>query len=177
MNRQRFRRKLGTLLAAASIALTSVSCYGFSGGGGFPSDIKTMFIEPFANETVQADLDQMLFRKLQDKVPRALGTRPGTLQNADAVLRGRITRYDDVGQNYQASSATTSGSINVLTYQVTISISAEIVDRRRNVVLWESQAIVGRGEYKRDSEKDLDGRERALNHVIQLIIDGAQSQW
>jgi hypothetical protein len=176
MNRQRFRRTLGTLIAAVS-ALTSVSCYGFAGGGGFPSDIKTMFIEPFANESVQADLDQLLFRKLQDKVPRALGTRPGTQQNADAVLRGKITRYDDVGQNYQAGSVTNSGSINVLTYQVTISVSAEIIDRKRNVVLWESQSIVGRGEYKRDSEKDIDGRERALNHVIQLIIDGAQSQW
>jgi hypothetical protein len=171
MNRVRFLLKRGILIVSATLL---GACYGFSGGGGFPSDIRTIYIEPFDNQTVQVELDQQLFRKLTDRVPRALGARPGSETNADAVIRGRILRYDDVSQNYRPGSA---GNVDVLTFQVSITVSVEIVDRKRNVVLWDSQGLVGRGDYRGDSQKDTDGREIALNHIIQQIIDGAQSQW
>jgi hypothetical protein len=45
------------------------------------------------------------------------------------------------------------------------------------VILWDSQNVVGRGEYRIDDQRDVDAREQALNHILQLIIDGAQSQW
>ena len=171
MSRVRFHLTRGILIASATLL---GACYGFSGGGGFPSDIRTIYIEPFDNQTVQVELDQQLFRKLTDRVPRALGARPGSETNADAVIRGRILRYDDVSQNYRQGTA---GNVDVLTFQVSITVAVEIVDRKRNVVLWDSQGLVGRGEYRGDSQKDTDGREVALNHIIQQIIDGAQSQW
>ena len=58
-----------------------------------------------------------------------------------------------------------------------ITVAVEIVDRKRNVVLWDSQNVVGRGEYRIDDQRDVDARDKALNHILQLIIDGAQSQW
>lgn len=175
MNRIRFRRIHGAL-TVLSLTLVTASCnYGFQGGGGFPSDIRTLFVEPFENQTPQAELDQLLFQRLTDRLPRALGIRPGGEDNADAVIRGRILRYDDVGQNYRPGAQ--QGNVEVLTYQVTITVSVELVDRKRNVILWESQSLVGRGEYRKDSQTDVDGRETALNHILQQIIDGAQSQW
>jgi len=181
MNRLRFRPTHGLSIAAnafviACVAVLTTSCnYGFSGGGGFPPDVRTLFIETFDNQTVQVELDQQLFRKLQEKVPRALGTRPAGEENADAVIRGKILRYDDVGQNYRPGQQ--EGSVNILTNQVSITVSVEIVDRKRNVIIWESQSLVGRGEWRTTDQKDTDGREIALNHIIQQIIDGAQSQW
>jgi len=173
MSRIRFHPILGTFIASASLMVAG--CYSFQGGGGFPSGIRTVYIEPFENRTVQVELDQQLFQKLTDRLPRALGTRPGSEQNADAVIRGRILNYDDVGQNYRPGQ--TGGNIDVLTYQVSITVAVEIIDRQRNVVLWDTQSLVGRGEYRRDTQKDTDGRETALNHILQQIIDGAQSQW
>lgn len=178
MSRLRFRRIHGIL--ALSSALLLGACYGFQGGGGFPSDIRTIYIEPFGNETVQAELDQQLFRRLNDRLPRALGVRPAGEHNADAVIRGRITRYDDVAGNYrpgQTSETGASSGVEILTYQVSISVSVEIIDKKRNVVLWESQSLIGRGDYRRDTQKDTDAREIALNHILQQIVDGAQSQW
>ena len=125
---------------------------------------------------VQAELDQQLFRKLTEGLPRALGTTPGSEANADAEVRGRIVRYEDVAQNYRATSGQQTG-VDVLTHQVQITVAIEIVDRKRNVILWDSQSVVGRGEYRIDSERDSDAREKALNHILQQIIDGAQSQW
>ena len=172
-----FLRKPG--IRAASLLLLAglyAGCYSFTGGGGFPSDIRTIYIEPFTNETVQAELDHQLFRKLTESLPRALGTTPATETNADAIVRGRILRYEDVAQSYRSTTGERSG-IDVLTNQVQITVAVEIIDRKRNLILWDSQSVVGRGDYRIDQERDTDAREKALNHIIQLIVDGAQSQW
>ena len=58
-----------------------------------------------------------------------------------------------------------------------ITVAVEIIDRKRNVVLWDSQSVVGRGSYRIDNERDTDARAKALDHILQQIIDGAQSQW
>lgn len=177
MNRVRLRLTPGVWTALSAVLLLTACNYGFQGGGGFPEDIRTIYIEPFENQTVQSELDQPLFQRLTDRLPRALGGRLGGRENADAVVRGRITRYDNVGQNYRPGETQTSPAVNVLTYQVTITVSVEIIDRKRNVVLWDSQSLVGRGEYRREGGQETEGREIALDHILQQIIDGAQSQW
>lgn len=165
-------RAIEVVALAATVGLAG--CYSFSGGGGFPSDVRTIFIAQFENKTTQFDLDSELFRKLTDAVPRSLGLRTAGEQVADAVLRGRITRYDDTAQSYQPGQ---SGSVQVLQNQVTITLSVEIVDVKRNEILWDSQAVTGRGEYRPDSQQDRVAWEKALDSVIQQIVDGAQSQW
>jgi hypothetical protein len=175
-----FLRTSGFLANSLVVATALIAgCnYGFSGGGGFPADVRTIYIEPFENQTVQVELDQQLFRKLTDRLPRALGGRPGSETNADAVVRGRILRYEDVAQSYRATTGQQQQSgVDVLTHQVQITIAVEIIDRKRNVVLWDSNSVVGRGEYRINDQRDTDAREQALNHILQLIIDGAQSQW
>jgi Lipopolysaccharide-assembly len=165
-------RVLDGLTVAFAIGLGG--CYSFSGGGGFPSDVRTIFIAQFENKTTQFDLDSELFRKLTESVPRSLGLRTAGEQVADAILRGRITRYDDTAQSYQPGQ---SGNVQVLQNQVTITLTVEIVDVKRNEILWESQSVIGRGEYRPDSQQDRTAWEKALDSVIQQIVDGAQSQW
>jgi hypothetical protein len=165
-------RVLVSLMALSSAAL--MSCYGFSGGGGFPSDIRTIYIQPFENTTVQFELADQLFRKLQERVPRALGIRPAGETAADSWLRGRITRYEDVAQNYRTDPNRT---VEVELHQVQITVTIELVNRRNNTILWESSSLTGRGEYNPQSQNDLQGRDQALNHIVQQLIDGAQSQW
>jgi len=172
------RRKSGhsRAIEAAALAVSVVlgGCYSFSGGGGFPNDVRTIFIAQFENRTTQFDLDSELFRRLTETVPRSLGLRTAGEQVADAILRGRITRYDDTAQAYQPGQ---SGSVQVLQNQVTITLSVEIVDVKRNEILWESQSVMGRGEYRPDSQQDRVAWEKALDALIQQIVDGAQSQW
>jgi hypothetical protein len=181
MNRVLFRRTHGLWTALSATLLLTACNYGFQGGGGFPEDIRTLYIEPFDNQTVQVELDQLLFRRLTEDLPRALGGRLGGEENAEAVVRGRILRYDIVGQNYrpgEQNTNTTNNAVDVLTYQVTITVSVEIVDRKRNVILWDSQSLVGRGDYRQGSASgEQEGRDTALKHILQQILDGAQSQW
>lgn len=171
-----FRKTSGRFARISALAamLAAAGCYSFSGGGGFPSSVRTVYIEPFENRTQQFDLETELFRKMQDALPRSLGVRPAGETVADAIVRGRIVRYEDVAQSYQPGSGS---SVQVLSNQVTVTVAVEIVDVKNNVILWDSQSVTGRGEYRPDSQQDRTAWDKALDALIQQIIDGAQSQW
>jgi hypothetical protein len=176
--RSRQRSGLRVSADALLLALTtqlSGCLYGFQGGGGFPSNVHTIYIQAFDNQTAQFDLDQQIFAKLIEKLPRALGVRPGGLEVADAIIRGKVVRYDDVVQNYRAGDATTD--VQVLQHEVTIAISIEMIDTKRKVVIWESQGLSGKGQYIPGQQSDVVARTLAIENLVQQIIDGAQSQW
>ncbi len=165
--------------AAASAAVLSIATlfsgclYRFSGGGGFPSDIRTIYIAPLENRTSQFDVDHEINRQLTENLPRSLGVRLAGEQVADALVRGRITAYTDVASSYSAGQ----GNIDVNQRQVQITITVEIIDVKRNEILWESQGLTGRGEYRQDSQSDQVARVNAIKSLVQQIVDGAQSQW
>lgn len=170
-------RALTSALALAAALVLGAACnYGFHGGGGFPSHIRTLYIEPFENETVQFDLDQLLFASLLDNLPRALNVRPGGREAADAILRGRIVRYDDAAQNFRPGEL--AGGVEVIEHQVRIAIAVELIDVRENVILWESTSLTGQGAYQPDAgDGEAAGRALAIEDIVQRIVDGAQSQW
>ncbi len=149
--------------------------YTFQGGGGFPSSIRTLYIEPFENQTAEFDLQQQIYQDLLQELPRALGVRPAAVDNADAIIRGRIVRYDDVAIDVSAGDA--NRAAQVLEHQVQITVAVEIIDVQRNLILWESSGITGRGSYRLAGESYMEGRAGAIEQLRQLIIDGAQSQW
>lgn len=175
----RSRPKPGSWVRASSLfvlTLLAPGCnYGFQGGGGFPEHIQTIYIAPFENETAQFQLQQQLFAGLVDQLPAVLGVRPAGEDVADAVLRGEILRYDDVAQNYPTGQP--GQTATTLQREVLIGISVELIDVGRNLVLWESSGLTGRGQYRPDTETDQQGRVQAVEELVQLILDGAQSQW
>lgn len=147
--------------------------YGFRGGGGFPADIHTIYIAPFDNQTAQFDLERQLYQQLSSNLPKQLGIRTAPEASADAILKGRISRYDDVQGNYRTQPGQTP---QVLTNEIQISISAQLIDVKRNLILWETNGLTGHGSYK-PSDSDQVGQEEAIKNLVEQIIDGAQSQW
>jgi hypothetical protein len=65
----------------------------------------------------------------------------------------------------------------VLQRQVQITLAIEVVDTRKNLILWESTGITGNGEYTSSSQTDAAGQTRAIENLIQQFLDGVQSQW
>jgi hypothetical protein len=110
-----------------------------------------------------------------DRLPGALGVRVAAEDQADAIVRGRIQRYDDGTQTYSPSAA--GRTVDVAENRTVLGVQIEIVDISRNVILWEDGGVTGEGVWQRESESAEDGRRAAIEVIVQRIIDGAQSQW
>ena len=92
---------------------------------------------------------------------------------ADAVVRGSITRYEpDLPVAYTGND---SSEVTVTRRQVQITVSVEILDQKQGKPLWQRNGLVVRGDY--DSGQELQGRARALEDLVVNIVEGAQSQW
>lgn len=145
--------------------------YGFA-GGGLPN-IKTVAILPFDNETPEPALTTEVATAVHQAIEDRLGLRPAGEQSADAVVRGRISRYDaDLTLTMQSA---TGQPPNVTRRQVQITVDIAIVDQRDGKTLWQHQSLTVTGDYQPPAETD--GRKVALDKLVTEIVTGAQSQW
>jgi hypothetical protein len=163
------------VLALTALTFAFTACYRFSGGGGFPSHIRTVFIAPIGNETQQFDIEQQIGAVLTERLPRSRGVRLAGERNAHAVVRGTVTRYENAAQNYRPGAD--AGSVDIIQHQIQVTMTLQIIDVQKNEILYEATGITGRGEYRPDSQSEDVARVKAIELLIQQIIDGAQAQW
>jgi hypothetical protein len=129
-------------------------------------------ILPFENDTPDPTLTNDVNTAVTDAVENRLGLRAAGQSNADAVVRGRVVRYDpDVPLAFQPGI----GTATVTQRQVQITVDVQIVDQRTGRTLWEHQGLSLVGAYNPPQETD--GRKIALQLLENEIVDGAQSQW
>jgi len=134
-------------------------------------NIKTVAILPFDNQTPQPALTKEVNDAITEAVEGRLGLRPAAESNADAVVRGRVVRYEaDLPLAFQPRV----GRSDVTQRQVQLTVDVEIVDQRNGKTLWQRQGLNVVGEY---AAQETDGRRIALQKLVNEIVDGAQSQW
>jgi hypothetical protein len=158
--------------AAASVTtLALTAClYGFA-GGGLPN-IKTVAILPFDNQTPEPALTKEVNDAVLEAFQGRLGLRPAGETNADAVVRGRIVRYEPgIPLVVQAGQ----GTADVTQRQVQITLDVEVLDQREGKTLWQKQGLIEAGEYRPPQEAS--GRKIAMQKLVNDLVDGAQSQW
>jgi hypothetical protein len=159
-------------LAALSTLVLGGCLYGFA-GGGLPPSIKTVAVLPFDNQTPEPTLTQEISRAVREAVEQRLGLRQSAEPQADAVVRGSITRYEpDLPVVYGADEDRT---VNVTRRQVQITVTVEILDQKQGKPLWQRSGLVVKGDY--DSGQEAEGRRKALDDLVVNIVEGAQSQW
>ena len=164
------RLKSGFLVSLSALALSGC-LYGFA-GGGLPPSIKTVAVLPFDNQTPEPTLTQEISRAVREAVEQRLGLRQSAESQADAVVRGSITRYEpDLPVAYTGEDSL----VTVTRRQVQITVSVEILDQKQGKSLWQRSGLTVRGDY--DSGRELDGRRKALDDLVVNIVEGAQSQW
>lgn len=166
-----FRRNIGA--AAASLAvLTSGACiYGFA-GGGFAPHLKTVAILPFDNLTPDPGMPFLVSEAVRDALESRLGLRVAGEATADALVRGRVVRYEP---GIALAVQPGDGSFQVNKRQVQLVVDIEMIDQKEGKTVWQRQGLSVMGEY--DEGRELDGRRIALQKLTNEIVDGAQSQW
>jgi len=154
------------------LLLGAAGCvYGFR-GGGMPSHIRTVAILPFENRTGEPALAQEVSEAITQAVQGRLGLRPASENNADAIVRGEIVRYDpDIPLSYEAGQ----GQVQVTRRRVQITVNVEIYDQRDSKTIWQRSGLAVDGESQPPDEKT--GRKLALDKLVVNIVEGAQSQW
>lgn len=166
-----FRRVVG-VLSFVGVLVTSGCNYGFR-SGSFPDHIRTVAILPFDNDTNRFELTQEIHEELLQTLPRALGVTNAGEDVADAVIQGRIIRYDLTAPLFRANQV---GQVDVLQRQVSIRVQVELIDRVEDVILWDNLALSTLGQYLEGEPEEI-GRIEAIELLVQRIVDGAQSNW
>ena len=169
------RRARELALPLLALSLLAGCMYGFT-GGGLPGHVDRVYIQPFDNETPYQNLTSDLLREMQNRLPGSLGVRLASEQTADAYVRGTIKSAEEQTTNFDPQPDPT-GRISRLEARVQISFDAEIYDVRNDQVLWRGNGITAIGNFEPGREDVDDGRRKALEQVVQKLIEGAQSQW
>jgi hypothetical protein len=169
-------RRARVASALLACALLSSSCiYSFT-GGGLPSNIRTVYVDLFDNSTPYDFLRSDVQRQLQDQLPRSLGLRLASQQTADAIVRGKLSGYDEAVTNFDPNAP--GGRINSNQTRVQITFDAEIYDVKADRVIWTGSSISAIGLFSREKGETVEvGRKKALADLVQKLIEGAQSQW
>jgi hypothetical protein len=167
------RLKSGFLASLSTLALGGC-LYGFA-GGGLPANIKTVAVLPFDNQTPEPTLTQEIAVAVREAVEGRLGLRQASERQADAVVRGTITRYEpDLPVAYTGEDQG-EGRVTVTRRQLQISVSVEILDQDGGKPLWQRSGLLLKGDY--DPGQEAEGRRKALAELVTNIVEGAQSQW
>jgi hypothetical protein len=167
------RLKSGFLASLSTLALGGC-LYGFA-GGGLPANIKTVAVLPFDNQTPEPTLTQEIAVAVREAVEGRLGLRQASERQADAVVRGTITRYEpDLPVAYTGDEQA-GGRVTVTRRQLQISVSVEILDQDGGKPLWQRSGLLLKGDY--DPGQEAEGRRKALDELVTNIVEGAQSQW
>jgi len=129
-------------------------------------------ILPFENDTPEPALTQEVTDAVREALEGRLGLRVAGEATADAIVRGRVVRYEPgVPVAFQPGQ----GSANVTRRKVQLTVDVEIVNQREGKTVWKRQGLSVDGEY--DPPQEVQGRKVALQKLVNDIVDGAQSQW
>ncbi len=161
--------------AGVALAVLSSGCLYQFIGGNFPEHIRTLSIDPIVNDTPRLEVTGLLQEELLRNLPRALGVRQASSDEADAVVRVRITSYQVNAPNYRPGAA--RGTAEVVQRQVMITAQVQIVDQVNDEIYWEDTALRGEGQFLDATETEEVGRAEAIQLLVQRIVDGAQSNW
>ena len=166
----RFGARSSVLIAVFALSACGVR-YGFA-GGGLPSNIRTLAVLPFDNQTTSPEVQRELLEAMRRELQRRLGVRDASESRADAVVRGVISAYDvDVPV---AVSANPSQAVTARR-RLQVTIDVEIVEQVNSHVLFQRKGMRGEGDY--DERAEAEGRRQAINKIVNDIVEGAQSQW
>lgn len=126
-------------------SLTAVGClwavlsaggcgYSFAGRSeAFPSDIRTVYIEPFINQTRNVGLDREITSALRSEFYRRGELRVvDRLDQADGIVAGVVRQFD-------SHVASVNRNDEVLQYETAMIVDASLRRREPSEIIWRAQ--------------------------------------
>ena len=129
----------------------SLSGCGYTATSALPSDLRTIYIEPFKNRiafTTEQTRD-VYFPLLEVTVRNDIIERfqfDGRLrvadkaQDGDLILKGELVTYEKEPLRYTDNN-------DVLEYRLRVIVNLVLLDNRKNLILWEEKSFDGETTY------------------------------
>ena len=161
----------GYLLFLLCISLIGCGVYTFS-GSTLPSHLKTVDIPLFTNQSLQPGVAEDITAKLNTKVQEDNLLKPVS-QNSDATINGKVLSYDNQPYTYGSESVR---NVDVSSYSVKISVEVEFLDNKKDKTIYKG-VITEEGIYNFENETEEDGKKRAVEKIIDKIMQNSVQSW
>jgi hypothetical protein len=162
-----FIRKLSAL-PMAILVLLSCGVYTFK-----PSalgNIKTIAISLFENQTTEAGLRELLTDRLAQAFVNDNTLKVVPRQQADGILTGTVISYAREPYTYSRAEV-------VSEYLCRVGVSVQFTNRRTQKVIWEDKNMSNWGTYNAVSETENDGKSRAIDKLVEDILNKTVKGW
>lgn len=158
------------ILTAAATLLLTASCGVYTFSPSALGGVKTVAVPLFDNRTAESGLSE----DLTDKLARAF-VDDNTLRvvpegRADAVLRGAVVSYKREAYAYDANEV-------VKEYIVHIDLDLGFYEKKNMKAIWEEKGMSNWGTYDSVTETEDDGKERAINKLVEDILNKTVKGW
>ena len=155
------------------ILLGLTGCYGFS-GSSLPTHVKTLSLPVLENRTLEVAVNDELTQALIDRF-----VSDNTLRvvqgDADAVLEGTITKYENRVSGYNSSQKADE-------YMVIVHADLVLRDRVKNREIWKEDQARGAAAYFLGAAEDAvnteeEARALAMKQLVDVAIAKTVEGW
>ena len=133
-------------------------------------NLKTIAIPLFDNQTTESGLRELLTDRLAQAFVGDNTLKVVPEQQADGILRGSVISYSREPYTYSKAEV-------VSEYVSRIGIKLQFVNRRSQKVIWEETNMSNWGVYNAVSETENDGKSRAIDKLVEDILNKTVKGW
>ncbi len=155
-------------LMLLTLAVFSCGVYTFKPSA--VGSVKSVGIPLFENETDESGIREKLTDKLRQSFARDNTLKVVPESRSDSVIRGTVV-------SYKREAYTFTQSEEVSEYIVRIGIKAEFTERKSGKVIWEEAEISNWGTYVSAGENEEDGQDRAIDKIVEDILNKTVKGW
>lgn len=167
------KRNLAVLLGLVFLLSAGCGVYTFNPKG--KSSIKSLAIERFENQTPEYGLADQMTDVVIDAFIADGNMKVVSLENADAVLSGVLTRYERKPYEYDQNDVVES-------YYVDMDFEITLKNPRDDSEIWKEK-MTQRGVYAVDGEMEEgarteeDARREAIELLVEAVINKTTKSW
>ena len=163
-------RTLYLFLAGALFALAGC-IYSFT-GSTLPSHLKTVEIPLFSNQSLEPNVAEDITQELNRQVTNA-NLLKVVAHNGDASVSGIVTSYANSPYTFAASD---QRQVSAQQYVVRITVDVVFNDNKKNEPIYKG-TVTGEGIYDAQKENEQTGKTKAIQELVQRIMQNSVQGW
>jgi hypothetical protein len=156
-----------TLAACLLIAITGCGVYTFNPRG--KSDISTLAVEPFENQTQEYGLTDRLTDVIIDAFIADGNVKIVPPEGADAILTGALLSYERVVEKFDAND-------QVEEYKVVMDFEIALRNPKDQTEIWKER-MTQVGIYNASDETEEYGQQVAGERLVEAVINKTTKSW